>query len=181
MLLSKKEKEKRVIELANQRKTTREIAKEVRISLRTIGKILNKATGDDEAEKEQRLKDKSDYARPFKMFQDGRPLTDVAIELDIESPTVICYYRDYLKLVNMGRLVTIYKELKDDLSLFLRLYGRIKEERLSKPQLVELLKTPNRILDLGKKVDLYNNHIWNLHEKKLKLEKEIKILSNALR
>ena len=57
MLLSKKEKEKKVIELANQGKTTREIAKEVRISLKTIGQILNKVTGDDEAEKEQRLKD----------------------------------------------------------------------------------------------------------------------------
>jgi transposase len=32
MLLSKKEKEKRVVELANQGKTTREIAKEVRVS-----------------------------------------------------------------------------------------------------------------------------------------------------
>ncbi len=63
MLLSKKEKEKRVVELANQGKTTREIAKEVHISLRSIGKILNKLTGDDEDNKEQRLETKSDYAR----------------------------------------------------------------------------------------------------------------------
>src|SRR5215210_8237549 len=112
MLLSKKEKEKLVIKLANEGKTTREIAKEVRISLKTIGQILNKVTGDDEAEKEQRLKDKSDYARAFKMFQDGRRLTDVAIELDIESPTVICYYGDYLKLMNQGRLVTMYNNVK---------------------------------------------------------------------
>ena len=98
-------------------------------SLRSIGKILNKETGDDEAEKELKLKDKSDYARAFQMFQDGRPLTEVAIELDIETPTVICYYGDYLKLVNMGRLVTIYNNVKDDLPLFLDLYRRIKKER----------------------------------------------------
>ena len=173
MLLSKKEKEKRVIELANQGKTTKEIAKEVRISLRSIGKILNKATGDDEDEKEQRLKDKSDYARAFKMFQDGRPLTDVAIELDIESPTAICYYEDYLKLVNMGRLVTIYEDGKDDLPLFLRLYARIKKEGFNKQQIIELLKTPNRLLDLKKKLNVYNDNIWELHAKKVKLEKEI--------
>ena len=76
------------------------------------------------------------------MFKDGLPLEDVAIELDIESPTVLCYYEDYLKIVNMGRLVTIYQELKDDLSLFLRLYRRIKKESLSKPELLQLLKTP---------------------------------------
>ncbi len=115
------------------------------------------------------------------MFQDGRPLTEVAIELDIETPTVICYYDDYLKLVNMARLVVIYNDVKDDILLFLRLYGRIKKEKLSKPQIVGLLKMPNRLLDLGKKVDLYNNHIWSLHEQKLKLEKEIGILSDVLR
>src|SRR5215210_1046751 len=142
MLLSKKDKEKLVIKLANEDKTTREIAKEAHVSLKTIGQILNKVTGDDEAEKEQRLKDKSEYAQAFKMFKDGLPLADVAIELDIESPTVLCYYEDYLKLVNMGRLVNIYKELKDDLPLFLQLYRRIKKERLSKPELEILLKNP---------------------------------------
>ena len=115
------------------------------------------------------------------MFKDGLPLGDVAIELDIETPIVLCYYQDYLKLVNMGRLVTVYKELKGDLSLFLRLYDRIKKERLSKPQLVELLEIPGRLLDLKKKVDMYTDHIWNLHEKKLKLEKEIGMLSDVLR
>ncbi len=142
MLLSKKEKEKLVIKLANDGKTTREIARDAHLSLKTIGQILNKVTGDDEAERDQRLKDKSEYAQAFKMFKDGLPLEDAAIELDIESPTVLCYYEDYLKLVNMGRLVTIYKEIKDDLPLFLRLYRRIRKERLSKPELLQLLTTP---------------------------------------
>ena len=142
MLLSKKDKEKLVIKLANEGKTTRDIAKEVHVSLKTIGQILNKATGDDEAEREQRRKDKSEYAQAFKMFKDGLPLEDVAIELDIETLTVLCYYQDYLQLVNMGRLVNIYKELKGDLSLFLRLYWSIKKEKLSKQQLLQLLKTP---------------------------------------
>ncbi len=107
------------------------------------------------------------------MFQDGRPLTDVAIELDIESSTVLCYYEDYLKLVNMRRLVSIHNELKDDLPLFLYLYRRIKKEGLGKQQIVELLETPNRLLDLKDKADLFNDHIQDLHAKKLKLEKEI--------
>ncbi len=173
MILSKKEKEKLVIKLANEGKTTREIAKQVRISLRTIGQILNKVTGDDADEKDQKLESKSDYAKSFKMFQDGRPLTDVAIELDIETPTVIRYYEDLLKLENMERLVTVYKELKNDLPLFLNLYRRIKKEGLGNQQIVELLKTPNRLLDLKEKVDLFNNHIQDLHTNKVKLEKEI--------
>ena len=93
------------------------------------------------------------------MFKDGLSLADVAIELDSESPTVLCYYQDYLKLVNMGRLVTIYKELKDDLPLFLRFYWRIKKEGLNKHQITELLKTPDRLLDLKKKMNVYNDNI----------------------
>ncbi len=80
------------------------------------------------------------------MFKDGRSLTEVAIEMDIESPIVICYYDDYLKLVNIRKLVFIYNELKDDLPMLLQLYRRIKKERLSKPQIAKLLKTPNRLL-----------------------------------
>jgi hypothetical protein len=81
----------------------------------------------------------------------------------------------------MARLVNIYNDVKDDLPMFLRLYGRIKKEGLNKQQIVDLLKTPNRLVDLGKKVDLYNNHVWGLHERKLKLEKEIDMLSDVLR
>ncbi len=180
MLLSKKDKEKLVIKLANEGKTTRDIAKEVHISLKTIGQILNKVTGDDEAEKEQRLESKSDYARAFQMFQDGRPLTEVAIELDIESPTVICYYEDYLKLANMRRLVCVYNELKDDLPLFLQLYKRIKKEGLGKQEIIDLLRTPNCLMALNKRVDLFNDHIQELHAKKLKLEKEIEEKVNVL-
>ncbi len=57
-----------VIEMANQGKTTMEIAKEAHVSLRIIGQILNKVTGDDEDEEKQSLKSKSEYARAFKMF-----------------------------------------------------------------------------------------------------------------
>ncbi|MBA3978087.1 MAG: hypothetical protein H0X50_07860 [Nitrosopumilus sp.] len=126
MLPSKKEKEKLVVKIAKEDKTTRVIAKGLHMCLKFIGQILNKVTGDNEDEREQKLESKSDYAKAFQTFQNERPLTEVAIELDIESPTVICYYGYYLKLVNLGRLVTTYEELKDDLPLFLRLYGSKK-------------------------------------------------------
>ena len=98
MLQSKKDKEKLVIKLTNEGKTPRETAKEVHTSLKSIVQILNKATGDDEAEKEQRLKDKSEYAQAFKMFKDGRPLEDVAIELTQNHPPLSANMRTTLSL-----------------------------------------------------------------------------------
>jgi hypothetical protein len=184
LILNKAEKEKMVIELAYQGKTTREIAKQVRISLRSIGQILNKVTGDDvaneDAEKQRRLKKLSPYAQAFRMFKDKKDLADVAIELDLDAPTVLYYFGDYLRLLGMGSLVNICKELKGDLPLFLHLYRRIKKEGLGKQDITELLKTQLRLLDLRKKVDLYNNHIWDLHAQKLRLEKEVERLKRQI-
>jgi intein-encoded DNA endonuclease-like protein len=59
LLLSRKEKEKMVIRLAKEGKTTREIAKVVHMSLKDIGKILRKITGDEDPKLEsERLKRK---------------------------------------------------------------------------------------------------------------------------
>ena len=139
MLISKKEKEKLVIQLAHEGKTTRDIAKQVHISLRDIGTIIRKETGDDKEdliakekqehddeqqngrEKQKRLKSLSPNARSFQMFKDKMPLEDVAIELDLDTDTVLFFYGDYLRLLKMGWLVKIYKDLKSDLPLFIHL------------------------------------------------------------
>jgi transposase len=112
LLTNRKEKEKQVIKLAEEGKTTREIAKEVHVSLKDIGKIIRKETGDDNneaaekdnekekaKEKQKRLKSLSSYAQAFQMFKDKKTLADVAIELDIDTGTVLNYYEDYLILV----------------------------------------------------------------------------------
>ncbi len=167
MLLNKKEKEELVIKLANEGLTTRQIAKEVRISLRTIGKILNKSTDDvapddEDLKKQRQLRGLSPYAQAFQMFQLNKPLTDVAISLDIATNTVLYYYKDYLRLVNMRRLLSIYNELKDDLPLFIHLHRRIKKEKLTKQDVADIIEYQSQLIDLDKKVDFYNNHIKGL-------------------
>ena len=52
LLLNKKEKEELVIKLAKEGKTTREIAKIVHMSLKDIGIILRKITGDEDPKSE---------------------------------------------------------------------------------------------------------------------------------
>ena len=164
MLISRKEKEKLVIQLAHEGKTTREIAKQVHISLRDIGSIIRKETGDDkkeendtcskekqkheeqqkEKEKQKRLKYLSPYARSFQMFKDRMSLEDVAIELDLDTDTVLYYYEDYLRLLKMGWLVKIYKDLRKDFPLFIYLYKRIKKEGLNKQDITILVKNQQR-------------------------------------
>lgn len=47
MLISRKEKEKQIIKLAEEGKTTRKIAKAIHISLKDIGKIIRQVIGYD--------------------------------------------------------------------------------------------------------------------------------------
>jgi transposase len=137
-LLSRKEKEKFVINLAKEGKTTREIAKIVHISLKDIGKIINRETGDAEVlskeekekEKQKRLKSISSYAQAFQMFRENKTLSGIVVELDLDANTVLDYHGDYLRLVRMNSLLGVYKDIKDDFPLFLHLYKRIKKEGL---------------------------------------------------
>ena len=142
LLLSRKEKKQLVIQLAQEGKTTREIAKQVHVSLRDIGSIIhkesnNKSNSQEEKDKELEIEKQkkfislSTYAQAFQMFKDKKPLSDVAIELDIESSEVLDYYNDYLMLTRMNALIKIYNELKNDFPLFLHPYNRIKKESLN--------------------------------------------------
>jgi DNA invertase Pin-like site-specific DNA recombinase len=53
MILTREEKERLVLDLYNQGKSTRQIAEEARMSFRDIGVILNKAIEEKETSKEQ--------------------------------------------------------------------------------------------------------------------------------
>jgi transposase len=180
MLLRRKEKEKFVIKLAEEGKTTRDIAKEVHISLKDIGKIIRKATGDSDSQDEKGKRSLSPYARAFQMFKDKNPLADVAIELDIKTDMVLNFHADYLRLVRMDGLVKIYNELKNDFPLFFHLYRRIKKEGLSKGDIIELVGNPQDLKFLERRVELYNEHIGRQQLHKQQLEQVIDGLKSRI-
>jgi transposase len=184
LLLYRKEKENLVIQLANEGKTTREIAKIVHISLKDIGKIINRETGDAEVlskeekekEKQKRLKSLSPYAKAFQMFRENKTLSGVVVELDLDANTVLEYHGDYLRLVRINSLLCIYKDLKDDFPLFFHLYKRIRKEGLNKEGITDLIQTQQRLTDLEKRVTLYNEFIRGQQLEKRQLEKDIDVL-----
>jgi len=108
------------------------------------------------------------------MFKDKRTLADVAIELDIKSSAVLDFYSDYLCLLRMNNLVTIYRELKKDFPLLLHLYHRIKKEGLNKQDITDLLQNHNNLIDLDEQVKFHNNHII---EQQLKIQELAHIIN----
>jgi DNA-binding CsgD family transcriptional regulator len=178
LLLSRKEKVEMVIKLAKEGKTTREIAKIVHMSLKDIGIILQKITGDEdpkiESERLKRQLNLSDYAQAFQMFMQNKSLPEIIVSLDIDVNTVQAYYCDYLRLMNMKNLVDIYNEIGPDLPLFLYLYRQIKKEELNKQEIAKLIQNQRKFIDMEKAIDLLYNHINYLRKEKEELREYIK-------
>jgi hypothetical protein len=97
-ILTRQERERLVLELYNEGKTYREIAKQARIAPRDIGVILNKAIEEKtEASKEQQDNDKAEQyqeqeqrqlslsAKAYKLFSDRKTPLKVAIALSLRE------------------------------------------------------------------------------------------------
>ena len=131
VILTRKEKENLVIKLAEAGKTTRDIAQVAHVSLKDIGTILRRYTGEEE-ESPYREKGLSTCSRAFKLFKEGKSLVDIAIALDMETDEVLGMYSDYLRLLNLQKLMTLYREMGDeDFSLLEYLYNQLKWEGLA--------------------------------------------------
>ena len=97
-ILTRQERERLVLDLYNQGKTYRQIAKEARISPSDIGVILNKIVEEKtEASKEQQDNDKAEQyqeqeqrqlslsAQAYKLFSDRKTPLKVAIALSLRE------------------------------------------------------------------------------------------------
>jgi DNA invertase Pin-like site-specific DNA recombinase len=91
MVLTREEKERFVLDLYNQGKSTREIAEEARISFRDICAILNKAMEDKKTSKEQAEK-MSQLTQAYKLFSEAKSPIRLAIKLNIREPEVARLY-----------------------------------------------------------------------------------------
>src|SRR5918999_2205376 len=124
-IMTRQERERLVIDLYNQGKTIREIAKKVRMSFRDIGIILNKKF----AEKAEGLKEQHEEiqqlslaAQAYKLFSEGKTPLEVAIALNLRESEATKLYKEYWKLKQLHNLNMVHEELKGDTEPFLKLY-----------------------------------------------------------
>jgi transposase len=117
--MTRQERERLVLELYNQGKTIREIAKEVRMSFRDIGAILNKAVEEKaEGSKEQEQQQLSLSAQAYKLFSDRKTPLEVAIALNLRESGATKFYKEYWKLKQLHDLLQFMKRLKVILTHF---------------------------------------------------------------
>jgi DNA-binding NarL/FixJ family response regulator len=133
------QKEK-VLELYDQGKNTRDIAKELRMSLRDISVILRKKhashgiavtdngniDNDNSDNNNNSLNQKATQA--YKLFSEGKKPVEVAIQLGLSERQVTKYCREYWELKGLHELTFLYEERKDHLPSFLRLHNIMERQ-----------------------------------------------------
>ena len=167
-----------MINLAKEGKNTREIAQAVHISLKDIGTIIRKYLGEEEDETVYSGKALSINSKAFKLFKEDKNLVDVAIILNMEADEVLGVYGDFLRLLNLNKLMTLYREMGDeDFSLLEYLYSQLKWEGLAtKKDIFNIVQMAGKLKSLNCELYAVAEEIGRLNSVKFHLEGEIEKL-----
>jgi hypothetical protein len=190
-ILTRQERERLVLELYNKGETYREISKEVRISPRDIGVILNKvieekteAKGqqddntDAESNQEQQI---SLSTQAYKLFSEGKTLLEVAIALNLEKSEATEFYKEYWKLKQLHNLSMVYEELRGDIEYFLKLYKLAKIKGMDVEQVVDALAIANNYLPaIEEQYEKLRNDVSMLQSQKHICERRLYQLKNQI-
>jgi hypothetical protein len=109
-------------------KTTREIAKIERMSIRDISTILKEEEARRQKNKDQQRQEEVS-SNAYKLFSEGKTPIEVAIALNLREPEATKLYREYWKLKRLHILNSIFKETNGKLGPFLKLYKQLINQR----------------------------------------------------
>ena len=138
LILNKFEKEKKVIELHKEGKTLKEIAILLHMSFRDISRIIKKyerkkelQAKREESNKTNQPKKPSISAQTFKLFRDGKKLTDVAIDLEIPAKKAVKLWSQFLRLERMYECYEFYQVFQYEIPRLLSINNFIKRNNIS--------------------------------------------------
>ena len=192
MVLTREQKERLVLDLYNQGRTYREIAKEARISPRDIGIILRKADQNNQRPQQEESCKNNGRAtaeplgkttRAYQLFSEGKEPIEVAIELGLDRSETIPLYRDFWKLKRLHTLNSVYEEIGDELRPFLKLYKIAKNQGMlgNLKAFVSILKnTAYNIPALQKQHQLVKDDVNAIQYKRQEAKIELQKLSNRI-
>ena len=83
--------------------------------------------------------------RALTLFAEGKSQIDVVTQLDIPSKKVTTIYKEFLRLNRMHLVVWIYKQIKYDIRVFLKLYFAMKERDMGVEDFVRAVENIEQI------------------------------------
>jgi transcriptional regulator len=151
------EKKNLVIRLHKEGKTQREIAQVAHMSVRDISRIIRKLEGIPE--------EKSVETQALDLFYQCKKPIEVAVTLNLNASKTSKLYKDYLKLEGFHRLVLLYEEINDNLSLFLKLYYAVIHNNIKPNEIVNLVKNSNELANIKAAIQIKRNELYFIEQK----------------
>jgi uncharacterized coiled-coil DUF342 family protein len=161
--LTRKEKEKKVIEMYQQGKTTREITKICRINFSDLARIIRKYFGGGES-KDIRPTKLSKQSQALKLFQDGKKNIEISIELGLTAAETTDLQNQYRKLINDNNFCEVYEVIKDDIFSFLELYELMKEQELTADDAVNAVRDKRALSHISYDYSMLNKQVSPLRQ-----------------
>ena len=162
--LNKFEKEQKVIELHKQGKTYKEISIQAHKNFRDIKKIITAYERKEELQAKREESNQSTQPKKppistqaFKLFREGKKLTDVTIELEIPARKAVKLWSQFLKLERMSECYEFYQDYQYEIPQLLTISSFIKRNNIEIEKIITLLKNVKDILNLQS----YHSHLKN--------------------
>ena len=185
------EREGRVLELYDQGKSTREIAKELRMSLRDIGFILKKgqvnhdiATMMDDGNNSSGKSPNEKSTQAYKLFSEGKKPVEVAIQLGLSEKEATRYYTEYWRLKGLYNLYHIYQESKGNLSYILKLCRLAKRHGITADNIEWFVNLVNigtyKIPELQKQYAKLQDEVQVIDHQKVVSKAELDNMNNQI-
>ena len=189
--MNREEKERLVIKLFKEGRTMREIAKEVHMSFGDIGKITKKLN----EESEPKIKEKSIESQALKLFKKGKNPVDVSIIMDLNPSEVVQIYNQFWELKGLHQLLHLYKMVKDEISLLMRVHNVVKKYNLTKKDIINIVNWAGKFDFLKEEVDelerqfdhlmkqrhIANDSLLSAKKKHAELAGQIEIYNNIIK
>ena len=191
MVVSEEEK-RRIIDLHfDQGKTIREISRIMGKSSHDIAPVTKEhrirlaqnyalANG-EQSEVIQREQDRViPNVKAYKLFDEGKSPLEVTAELNLPGPQVQQFYVEYLSMMRMYKLVSIYQETQDSMGYFLKLFRLGKENGLTPEQIMKLVQMADSIHKLQDKLQQLQSEISNISKSKTVAKDQLKGLHDEI-
>jgi len=183
--MNREEREEHVILLYKEGRTFKDIAKEMHMSFRDIGAIINKVKLQVERERgyaAEATQPKSPESRAFKMFSEGKSPVEVAVALDEPGDRVRAMYREYWELSGRYELAQIYDEARYVVRGLVRLHKIVKDRGLGEREIIKVLELAkyDELQNLQWKVEYLRNEVNMLENEKWKSTNQILKLNRMI-
>ena len=127
------------------------------MSVRDISRIIRKLEGIPE--------EKSIETQTLELFYQGKKPIEVAVELNLNAQKISKLYKDYLKLEGFHKLVLLYEEISENLSLFLKLYYAIVQNNIKPNEINNLVKNSNELACLKTAIRRKRDELYSIEER----------------